>query len=629
MAFVVKSKRKCNEKIVEADELGPGEYLQQTTMKKIMPSKVAFMTTTLKRNNYSSDNPGPGEYYQDYTQMNYIKNISKDHNFQEQVCYMNDSSLTKSAIEKLGFMNKDKRFKFYEPKQKNPGPGVYFPSLCSKIQTFNRTRATVLKEAKERKPRLIIALKKKSSVRRLPMTQDYGFEVLANGRLIKKHNPELYKTFSSEKGTAGAGCYEIDNSKKWHNTSTEWNKFKANRMKQQLNHSINKGSVDNSKGQLMLSLNTTSCTDIKPLAKPKISHMKCKIVKGSIINNKLNQSLKEQKQKELSQQLIKEKATFINKLDFETQNNISPGPGYYYDFDNMTSFKIKPKPEVNQFFGSKKERFPSQKDVSHLDPAMYFQSINKDKETYNKQYEKEYQNRRKQNKAAFSTTQNRFNESEIVEDIPGPGYYELEKINVNSSKSLIKGLVKFGSTEKRFGRVEEKLKNAFTTPGPGSYFGLTFSSSKLDDKVNWKRIISGTGEKMQNQSTSNQHQFKLSRHSKEVSPNAVPPVGLYNPDIVYTIDYKIKKNANAYIPSEIAFNSTVPKNFKPIKKSSSGPGYYYKEKQNELQQIFPPFHHSENRQLDNSIPKNTIGPGDYNSDSYFNWNKKTFNTNYV
>ena len=63
-------------------------------------------------------------------------------------------------------------------------------------------------------------------------------------------------------------------------------------------------------------------------------------------------------------------------------------------------------------------------------------------------------------------------------------------------------------------------------------------------------------------------------------------------------------------------------------KTNLGPGIYYKDNPFKVEQIKPPFHDSVIRMKDKNLGFE-IGPGHYESRSYFDWNKKTYNVTYL
>ena len=59
---------------------------------------------------------------------------------------------------------------------------------------------------------------------------------------------------------------------------------------------------------------------------------------------------------------------------------VTPGPGYYYNQKNYTSFNVKFVPEYKQYFGSKLARFLNNKnnDTNSLGPGDYFKQEKND-----------------------------------------------------------------------------------------------------------------------------------------------------------------------------------------------------------------------------------------------------------
>ena len=71
-----------------------------------------------------------------------------------------------------------------------------------------------------------IKIKKINEFQRIPTIpskiQEFGFDILDNGSLVQKQNPDMYKTFSGEKGdTVGPGSYEIEKPSNWRKTGTD------------------------------------------------------------------------------------------------------------------------------------------------------------------------------------------------------------------------------------------------------------------------------------------------------------------------------------------------------------------------------------------------------------------------
>ena len=164
-----------------------------------------------------------------------------------------------------------------------------------------------------------------------------------------------------------------------------------------------------------------------------------------------------------------------------------------------------------------------------------------------------------------------------------------------------------------------------STPGPGSCinpYTATGTSNTL--LINGLYIDIKKGKEMLRPKSK---ESKSLTNNLKRSTDSVPGVGLYNPDMITSISYnnrKKAKNGNA----NIAFNSRV-KNEENKKdyKSNLGPGIYYKDKPVKKMQISPPFHDSVVK-LKNETKMFGIGPGYYEPRSYFDWNKKSYNSTF-
>ena len=136
MAMICKSKKTLIEPLTRNSEFpGPGEYLPQTTFKKIHFYKEPFLSTINgtfhQRNNF----PGPGAYYNENFLKKYRKNIQcgKLINNNKGNNIVKDISLDEhKSNAKLGFNSTAKRFNVIE--HNNPGPGQYFPKINKFLQ---------------------------------------------------------------------------------------------------------------------------------------------------------------------------------------------------------------------------------------------------------------------------------------------------------------------------------------------------------------------------------------------------------------------------------------------------------------------------------------------------------------
>ncbi len=116
---------------------------------------------------------------------------------------------------------------------------------------------------------------------------------------------------------------------------------------------------------------------------------------------------------------------------------------------------------------------------------------------------------------------------------------------------------------------------------------------------------------------------------KEINEN--PPVGAYNSDMLYNIGYSVSKKISKCTSINAPFMS-MKRRFEVDRPKTTnnlvGPGYYYKVKQPEKNQIFPQFKSSSKR-FQGKKMETDIGPGLYNTGSYFDWHKKTYNNLYL
>ena len=632
MAFVYKAEREAaNDKIKIKSELGPGEYLPQTEIRKYTVNKEPFLSSNKKVTQKINDVPGPGAYYHDDVLIQYLKNIQN-----EKISEQNDKVhlIAKGGnidlhpnSEKIGFNIKSKRFKI--PKDdKNPGPGQYFPVIKKKDKAAKLREEELFSKQK-------IQIKKINEFQRIPTIpskiQEYGFEILDNGTLVQKQNPNMYKTFSGEKGdTVGPGSYEIEKPNNWHKTGTEWSKMKVKRdfFKK------NKNEKNSSTNLTSTAYSETGNTNTKTSFYSPNSTTN-NFNKNNIIINETDSENKEiiiRKNKSFDKNIFKcrilncqkNNGKKIHKKEtFETviQGNY-PGPGYYYDPYRTSSFSFKKIPEFKQFFGSKLERFYKYKGFdNNLGPGEYFEKkMNKTFSSF----------------APFSTTSNRFYASFIPSgknEIPGPGEYTLKSFTSSpngrkTQSTSPKG--KFGSNEKRFVDITN-TKWKYCVPGPGYYNPEEIKTHSFKPFNTFYKTKFYNMNKNKNLPIK-----KVFMNSNNLIKEKAPPIGLYNPDMIFTIDYKNKKKVFETKNNKVAFDTTYNKKKKKKRNLSYnniniGPGYYYHEKVNTNLRPSPQFHihenESKNKWFTNS--NSNIGPGQYNINNYFDWNKKSFNINFV
>lgn len=629
MAMVFKSEKNLIEPLKKnKDNPGPGEYLPQTKYKKIKINQEPFLSTingTIhRRNNF----PGPGSYYQDDILIKYLKNIQN-----QKILDNNDkkySSQTKrnmfndeKKIEKLGFNSKSKRFNIII--EQNPGPGYYFP----KINKYYKNKTLKIKEdeynSKQRQKSKI-----KNEFNLIPTipskNQKYGFDILEDGKILQKKDPNLYKLFTGEKGdTVGPGTYEVEKKNELYKTRPQWTMSKdirncyitnwENMSKIETSSLISTNHTDypnNFNNSNLLSSITASkffiddklnVFELSPynISNYSISNydsqtnlnnsninLSCNI--GNVSNNKNNNSIN----KSINNNTFNnEKYRKISSRELFKIND-NPGPGFYIDRFKQSSFKFKYIPENKQFFGSKIERF-------HNINNSYDYYYNDDNYLIN---DNNIKSKSTICFPAFSSVEQRFKiPLSIKEKIsnPSPCQYN-PKIKKNKSFS---NFDKFNTSTKRF-IIDNNLKYKNGLPGPGCY-----NPEEIKKHISTKKFIISNNTK---------------KHNK--TNNDFYPIN-YN---IHTIEYNNNKKLNSTNLKNVTFFKCNPGIAKSMscKHFGPSPGTYYRDKKYEFKQIIPPFNRSSEKKVEftkKSIVKG--GPGQYNHDSYFDWNKKTFNISYL
>ena len=628
--MVFKSERNLESSIDEKNIIGPGEYYPQSSIKQFSINKEPFLTSSPRTKIEIKDTPGPGAYYQDETFINYLKNINK-----EKISKQNDKTnlltigingnLSKILFlintEKKGFNIKSKRFKILNTSNEPPGPCEYFKTNNKKKNKLQNIKANELFLNKK-----INIIKNKDEFLKIPTIPSkeniYGFDILNNGTLIQRQNPDMYKTFTGIKDdTVGPGSYEIEKPDNWLKTGTSWSKLRSVRdcNKNDFSSSLATTNYSESKNNISNNMknNGRNSRDFSHTNK----------INSFYLNDKINKNSKNKNKKTLINLIVancksnnKKKCKTVKTFE-SVIKNVTPGPGYYYDEKASSSFKVKNLPEMRQFFGSKLSRFDIRKNTTNsLGPGYYFKE-DKDPIQMNKTSSSVF--------VPFSSSVKRFVFAEEKDKIPGPGDYNpsnLEKIKKLSNSAENK----FGSNEIRFNNMYNKWKQS--TPGPGFYEPKkdinTYNINKNSQKG---KLYNNAKNDLERYSNIKMNNLITNRLNNE----EIPPIGLYNPGIINSIDYNIKKKIYESRNDNVAFTTTFNKKKKKkninidCEESNLGPGYYYREKKKNDDQLSPVFHLPEFKTKSNINTDIMVGPGDYNLNSYNDWTKKSFNINYV
>jgi len=517
---------------------------------------------------------------------------------------------------------------------------------------------------------------------------DNGFEII-NDELVKIEDPNSYKKFKGDKKeSVGPGSYQLDDPQHWHRTGTAWSKQRASRMQSANtldsskittrpqtsnkigNNNNNINDNNNNKDNVKFDIRIVSAN---PNKRKKLKNFNTNRVLSS-------NRLKRQENVKKYMEEEDDKQNFLNNKNYQKEfddfyNQQQPGPGYYIDIQKNSDFYEKsiPYPENKQFFLSNMERFPpNTKSNVNVGPTTYFTNNQYYNSAFNNGNVQKIKEKNKEIKAPFSTRQKRFkidHNQRINLLNPGPGQYD-PKLYKNIEKNHFNDKVtNFNFRSKRFGPTTSNLKWMMNTPGPGSYINpysatgtnntVLVNGLYLDTRKGKELIRARTAKNNRNNNNingifigsslskninNNNNNERILENMRNINKN--PGVGTYDADKIFSIDYNNKKkahkskeigklniafdshNTRANDPNYIKMNKDNGTRFKQYKnRSNIGPGFYYKEKVQEVTQINPPFHDSTIKYK----PPNDldIGPGQYDTNSYFDWNKKTFNIYYI
>ena len=625
MAMVFKSKKITSE-ILKKDSRypGPGEYLPQTVKKLIHNQK--FSSASREKFYPKNFNPGPGHYFKKEKSQNEKaetksnKNSNSKTNSENIEETLNENDINNEKLEeKLGFNVKEIRFKLSKEKIEQPGPGQYFPE----INRFYKTNL-INKKNYNYKPRKVG--KNQSKCNLIPSIpskeQKYGFNILEDGNVVPKKAPNFNKTFTGEKGdTVGPGSYEMEKSNEIYKSSPKWTISRDTKSTfstfslLSTNFSDNSRFLDSSNLISSITANKFFIDDnlnIKEFTPYNISNNSFGSHSNSNFFNSLNKSVGDN---EIIEQLKKKNFNFkrvplsfnnkgfykkdkeeirikkLSRLSFTLNSN--PGPGFYIDRFKNSSFNFKSVPENFQSFGSNSSRFPYK-----------FSQDEKDTINTGDELDEIKIKKIKQMPTPFATSEEKLKTPYTLIDkllIPSPAQYFPQKLKKVKSFS---NFTKFGSNAKRF--IEKKeVKWKKEIPGPGTY-----NPEKIKGHINTRKMIKT------NDYNNKKNDIYIDRLNYKIK----------------TIEYENDKKCSSTNLKISTFYRTNPtlKNSQSCKNIIPPPGFYYVDKLYESKQIIPPFNSSSNKQLGPSSSQiNRVGPGQYQNDSYFDWNKKSFNITFA
>ena len=201
----------------------------------------------------------------------------------------------------------------------------------------------------------------------------------------------------------------------------------------------------------------------------------------------------------------------------------------------------------------------------------------------------------------------------------GPGTYDINKSWI---RKKVSNLQNFGSQEKRFVYKDNEM------PGPGYYINSDNNynnyEEEFDNNNNSKNIL--------NDNNNNNEILKKYQNEKF----NVPGVGTYNPNIVLSLNYKVKSNVNPFVNKKKVGFSSQEKRFENNDKKLGnndnnilGPGLYYNEKPKLFKQNVVPFNQGKRRFSVKKDDFPLLGPGSYELSNLNDWNKKSHNILFI
>jgi len=680
MAFVFRSPRITNSSQIESNaeqypkEITNSSILNSTNTissnrnnsQKLNKVKAPFGTTikeNIKFRHYQDNTPGPGSYE---IKSDLIKNKFNNNNTSPD----KDNSLP--GNNKRLFISKKERLDIKQYETDVPGPGKYFPD-SNKIK-FNIYK-TIQRRTKWFKPEKTISYQPFSTSRILSIPSkglDFGYELNKNGELILSEDPgKNIKFYGTKNSSVGPGQYHSDtyNSKNKNKGIIDWNKSSSvtqSKKKKEVkdNNNITNLSQFDSSNYFFCSNSTEPTTNNNSIS--IINYNKKNRTKNYFYNgwdmDRKNFEIK------FSNNKIYKNDNFAKTIN---RSNLSPffKPDIKqteFDITNKTEFidnndnyfatnYLSPKTESsnNQFFGSTVSRgiiFPKNK-INNI-------KIGRNKPEHRKKIEivsntlnlsnglnssikniNESKSDTKKNKIIIK----RIDKAELIREIakslktdyssnPGPGSYDPQLIPKNNFSYEIGN---FGSLERRF----PVYKKTNEEEGILTYLHLdTWGPKKRTNYL--KKIIPQNILKKLKEGLS-MNKMNLFREKIMQESRIQPCLGTYDTEKINTIESRVKNAANAsrnMPPFGIATKRIlIEEKLKQDKNNKMGyltqeEKIEKNEKKNNKNNYAPFLSKTRRDDIDNfnkiriaNIGGKIGGPGYYKTDSYFDWNKKSYN----
>ena len=564
-------------------------------------NNLAFGSTSERKliysNSFNSDSKQ--EIY------NFNSNLIKDNYNKELNLKINNENSSKI------FISKQKRFKtFNNYKNDVPGPGQYF------------------KEEKNKKNKKKIMIRNNTSIYE-PFSPNRIFSIPSKNSEDNKTIDIIHNYNSTNKNKK----YFIRNKNNIYNKSSQISNDK-NIFLNNNESQFDSNYINNE--------NSTSPTINNSLSIYNYNKSNKNELDSYFFTDRNNKIFKMPKGKLYKNNTIISNHNFL-KISYNNKN-ITPGPGAYLQLDELKGAK---KSKNFQNFGSYTLRniFPQKNhkiNIFNTEEIDNYHSSNnllakeKNKLIKSKSLLYNLSNKKNNNKILKIKFDNNSSKEETpLKDNHNINNYINEKNNLYDrifklilNENIIKyknGIVvsnkkeNFGSSETRFPITTSKM----VTPGPGKYSSL--EGYKFPKEVNRHPLIP---KNIIKQNLIGLSSLKLSIFKDKINyeKNKKPSIWQYSPEKYNSIEHDNKKFMKKYLRNKLHSieNEKIIKNKKQNKNEELS---NHSEPKIEIQKA--PFltgsERSEFIKMEKKEINYDVGPGSYNSDSYFDWNKKSYN----
>lgn len=616
MAFVYRSSKNNDDQKKFQNNLPPLNNLDYNTLpditkkyhsknNKVKQNTAPFGVKASKestKNKYISNSPGPGAYQLEENILKKSFNQNLTSPFDPEGIEGNPSQL---------FITKERRFKYTNKTDNDyPSPGEYF----TENKNFKKTNP------KYPKPKVykIFDPNRKISI----PSDDFYYEVKNNGDVeVRQDINELKKNWNN----TGPGSYNVGHYTK-NNNSIDWS-----RTVNDIKKNKNKGNDKVNENIESLKINT----QVNSFSKFNES-----LQNGN--NSGTHQNIKELNYniERLTSKLCGTDTTNSEEKNKDKTEEI-PGPGDYeispyinvpICFSNVTNFGsnssrglLYPKKDNKILIGHKDKKFLSiiknnYKKSEHDKSLELVRKLNNSEIKQSKGIIKKILpiNSYRMNDFYINSLKERnLINKKILMDQIGPGSYDPSFSFYKNKKD--NDIQNFGFLEKRF------KENTDNNPGVGSY---SLQNSYIKKKSNYISPVPPNISKKNLEGISNPRFQELKMHIYSEN-HKQPGVWNYYPEVVNSIDYKVYKEAKSS-ERKPGFNNGEKRFYEKeqrIENDNQVGKYNLLFKEKEFCQKNCPFG-SKAEKFDYKEPnmeQKQIGPGAYRYDSYFDWNKKSYN----